>query len=370
MSTHGKVLIELFKETFRIRPRVLFIFLVLLLAGVFKFPKILEELYIFLSLAMFLLPVLNEALDAPKRKKPELIGPKKAELRKALVGGSGDLDGDVLEKHSNIPPMHTPINAFSRRLMRISGSALMGLIISIALLVPLYLLLVPVRSALDYYCVAHAIPLPRASDLGKPIPPSVSAFDVNMYYTPSGAVGDIADVEIGDPFAYNPTGKGSHEWNFKYLDDGSLNPSPAKFGGVVWLSPPNEFGTVQNGGYDLRGFKKIQWEACSETGAVVEFFIGGINWIWNSSGSGAKKTPSPYPDSMPRLGLGIKTLTPKWQPFEADIERPEDDLKRVVGGFGWVANWANNQVVPNESGTAPLQSKRITFKLRNIHYKR
>jgi hypothetical protein len=203
--------------------------------------------------------------------------------------------------------------------------------------------------------------------------PQGSVFDLNKYYVASGKMGDIGDVEIADTvFTYTTKGRGPHEYEWKYDLDGKAVERPAGFGGVVWLSPANAFGTDSQGGYDLTGFKTLKWEARSIGADVnVEFFIGGINWIWKQTDAKPARVPAPYPDTMPRIGFGIKKLTPDWQQFEVSLaDQPTNNFLRVVGGFGWVANWGSNEVESNEDGTGANTNKVNKFEVRNIRYER
>ncbi len=214
-------------------------------------------------------------------------------------------------------------------------------------------------------------PLPR--QVGKAVPASVRRFPADLRYVGSGAMGDIGDCEIGiGTFTYKTAGKGPHEYEWKYENDGrTLNPRAARFGGVVWLSPSGAFGTAPNGGYDLRGFRGIEWEARAIGDPVkVEFFIGGIDRVWKKSGDGRWQfVGAPYPDTMPRTSLGIRKLTNEWRTFGVFLEdQPESNFGRVVGGFGWIANWGNNGVEPDESGMGSNKVKKFTFELRNVFY--
>lgn len=224
------------------------------------------------------------------------------------------------------------------------------------------------------------IPTPDGR-IGKP-PDNSEIFFVYPKYHPSGYMGDIGDITVAElpeavRFIYEAKGrgapeephKGSHEWEYKYIN-GELNLNPAKFAGVMYLNPPNNFGVDPNGGFDLRSIRRvIKWEARSvEREVNVEFVIGGVTWIWDDESR--ERQDAPYPDSMPRLSLGIKTLTEDWQSFEFDLSgKPEDDFKRVVGGFAWVISWGSNGVQLNEEGT-PEPSKTFTIEIRNIRYER
>jgi hypothetical protein len=208
--------------------------------------------------------------------------------------------------------------------------------------------------------------------VGKP-PPTATNFVVDTYYKASGIMGDIGDVTIaGSAFVYRTKGNGPQEWDYKYKE-GKLNESPAKFGGVVWLSPENNFGETSDSGYDLRGFRKVVFDARSLGDDVnVEFFVGGINWIWKQNTSGKyEKVASPYPDSMPKVKTGIKKITNDWQTVVLSLaDQRDDNLRRVVGGFGWTIDWGSNKVELNESGKEPKATREFKFELKNLRYER
>ncbi len=206
---------------------------------------------------------------------------------------------------------------------------------------------------------------------GKPI--YGSSFSVYPSYDPSGYMGDTHDIIVQRAsdtvcFVYETKGQSPHEWEYKYIN-GELNSNPCKFAGVMYLNPPNNWGEDPNGGFDLRDARGvIRWEAQSLTGKVnVEFVIGGVTWKWNERTK--EKEAVQYSDSMRRESLGIKTLTNYWQPFEVTLSHiPEEEFKRVVGGFGWVINWDSNNVLLNEAGTGPEEPKTFIIEIRNIHW--
>lgn len=211
--------------------------------------------------------------------------------------------------------------------------------------------------------------------VGKP-PDNSELFLVYPNYDPSGYMGDSGDITVEKSpevvrFIYETKARGPHEWEWKYVKC-ELNSRPCQFAGVVYLDPPNNFGERPDGGFDLRESRYIRWEARSVTGTVnVEFVIGGIDWRWDDQKECPDRVSVPHPGSMPRVSLGIKTLTEHWQPFEYDLSnQPEDNLKRVVGGFAWVISWGSNQVRLNEAGTGPEQPETFVIEIRNIRYER
>jgi hypothetical protein len=208
----------------------------------------------------------------------------------------------------------------------------------------------------------------QVADTGRPVQSSINSFTVDSNYTATGKMGDVDDVEIsagdegGTQFIYTPTGKGQHEWSWKYKDN-KLNPDPAKFVGVVYLNPPDDFGMSPTCGWDLRGFHRISWEARSLGGDLkVDFIVGGVNWMWHEEkGTWVKVTP-PYPDSMPRVAW-MKPVTKDWQHFDVTIEQPTESFKRVVGGFAWTISWGANHVKPGDG-------RKLTLEIRNVRYEK
>jgi hypothetical protein len=210
-------------------------------------------------------------------------------------------------------------------------------------------------------------PTPRT---GKPTGNGAS-FAVFPSYDPSGYVGDIGDLSVTEEtglvhFVYTTNGKGPHEWEWKYLDDGTLNPNPCGFAGVLCLNPPNDWGRKDpHGGFDLRGRKTLTWKARSLSGPVsVKFVIGGVVWQWD--GQTHMQVAVPYPDSMPWTPLGIQKLTSTWQTFIYNLSAvPQEYLRAVVAGFGWEISW-NNAL----QGTGSEQPQTFIIEIQDISYER
>ena len=212
---------------------------------------------------------------------------------------------------------------------------------------------------------------------GKPIG-SVQSFSIVDNYDPSGLMGDIGDINIAKQgeairFNYETQGRGDHEWDYKYKSC-ALNLDPSRFGGVMLLDPPSNWGIIEGGGYDLRGFKTIKWDAISLSGdTYVEFLIGGVRWQWilDKGTNCWIKADVPYPDSMPRISLGSRLLTSQSQSFQYQLSNiPEEYLRDVLGGFGWTISWAPNGVELDAMATppGPLQAKTIVVEVSNIRY--
>ena len=216
------------------------------------------------------------------------------------------------------------------------------------------------------YFVAHA----QGINTGK-LAPAAESFSVDKNYVPSGKMGDVGDVEIGfgsggsRQFTYIPMGREPHEYRWKYRDN-QLTKEPAKFAGVIYLNPADDFGSSPSCGWDLRGFHRVTWEARSagKDDIDVDFFVGGIDWVWQQKDGKWTTVSPPYPDSMPRAGLGSKNLTHEWQTFHESVDQPAESFKRVVGGFGWSMSWGSRHS-ENHDDKSPL-----ILELRNIRYEK
>jgi hypothetical protein len=199
----------------------------------------------------------------------------------------------------------------------------------------------------------------------------LSASPLDSPFDPSGKMGDIGDITIirmsgYDQFTYTAKGIGPHEWDWKYRDDGSLNPEPAQFGGVMYLYPPNNWGNLP--GYDLRSYRgSVTWEARSVgDNCTVEFVMGGIQWKWDNE---SKSSDLKHPDSMLRKSIGIKKLTNEWQKFSSDLSaQPMENSANVIGGFGWIIPWGSNNISLNENRTEAQNPKTFTIEIRNLQY--
>ena len=90
-----------------------------------------------------------------------------------------------------------------------------------------------------------------------------------------------------------------------------VNKSGTRWAGIYWQNPPNNWGTVPNAGFDLRGAKKVTFWAKGERGGEIinEFKTGGI-----SSGD--------HIDSD-SASVGPIQLTQDWKKYEIDLHQPK-----------------------------------------------
>ncbi len=152
----------------------------------------------------------------------------------------------------------------------------------------------------------------------KPFPIYTDAKSPDNHYIPSGWMGDYSDLKYDDKYMTNPHG-GTTSIQIAY---GSKATQGARWSGIYWQNPPNNWGS-RPGGYDLTGAKKITFWARGEKGGerVEEFKVGGIT--------------GEYADSDV-AGIGPVVLTSDWQQFTIDLEGK--DLSSISGGFCWATN--------------------------------
>lgn len=102
------------------------------------------------------------------------------------------------------------------------------------------------------------------------------------------------------------------------------NNSGTRWAGIAWQEPANNWGTVPNAGYDLRGAERLTFWARGEKGGEVifEFKMGGL-------------VSGPNPDSD-SASIGPITLSQDWEKYEIDLRGR--DLSYVIGGFAWATN--------------------------------
>ncbi|MCD4779892.1 MAG: hypothetical protein K8S27_05000 [Candidatus Omnitrophica bacterium] len=95
-----------------------------------------------------------------------------------------------------------------------------------------------------------------------------------------------------------------------------------KWGGIYWLSPPNNWGQ-RKGGYDLTGARRLTFWAKGTKGGeqIQEFTIGGIT--------------GNYPDSDITV-IGPVILTSQWRKYTIDLRGK--NLSYISGGFAWTTS--------------------------------
>jgi len=138
------------------------------------------------------------------------------------------------------------------------------------------------------------------------------------HYIASGYMGDHSDIKI-DASSFDNPHSGTTCIKIVYTNDVSQG---ARWGGVHWQNPANNWGDRQ-GGFDLTGATKLTFWARGEYGGerIEEFKIGGITGMYSDSDV---------------AGIGPVLLTAEWKKYEIDLRGK--DLSYISGGFAWSTN--------------------------------
>lgn len=139
------------------------------------------------------------------------------------------------------------------------------------------------------------------------------------HFIPSGYMGDSTDIGVTADDMDRPYA-GSTCIKISYNNRAS---NGARWAGMYWQNPANNWGSNASGGFDLTGARKLTFWARGEKGGerVEEFKMGGI--------AGA------YPDSD-SAGIGPVVLTQDWKQYTIDLSGK--DLSHIIGGFAWATN--------------------------------
>ena len=143
-----------------------------------------------------------------------------------------------------------------------------------------------------------------------------SAFN---HFVPSGHMGDYGDLRVDEAWTTDPY-SGTTCIKIVYSAEVSQG---ARWAGVYWQNPPNNWGQVKDAGYDLSRATKLTFWARGEKGGerIEEFKMGGIS--------------GDYPDSD-TAGIGPVVLTQEWKQYTINLAGK--DLSYVIGGFCWATN--------------------------------
>jgi hypothetical protein len=149
-------------------------------------------------------------------------------------------------------------------------------------------------------------------------------------YTPSGWMGNTDAIAMDDACETKPrSGKTCLKVEYKAADN---------WGGVVWQSPPDDWGD-RPGGFELSKAKRLTfWVRGEAGGETVECKLGILG------------KDKPYHDTATATS-GTLTLTTEWQQITIDLAGR--DLTVIKTGFVWVV-----------AG----QGKPVTFYLDDIQY--
>ncbi|MBF0384514.1 MAG: hypothetical protein HQL27_01455 [Candidatus Omnitrophica bacterium] len=136
------------------------------------------------------------------------------------------------------------------------------------------------------------------------------------HYIPSGFMPNGNCLSFNDSWTED-CALGSSCIKIEY--DVACSRADAKWAGIYWLNPPNNWGS-RKGGFNLTGAKKLTFMAKGQNGGeqIQEFTIGGIE--------------STYPDSD-KIVIGPVILTPEWKEYTIDLSGK--DLSYISGGFAW-----------------------------------
>jgi hypothetical protein len=142
---------------------------------------------------------------------------------------------------------------------------------------------------------------------------------VNNHYIPSGWMGDYGDIKLDTGAKEDP-----------YLGDTCVKivyngkaAQGARWAGMYWQQPANNWGTVPDAGFDLTKATKLTFWARGAKGGerIEEFKIGGIM--------------GEYPDSDSAV-IGPVILNKEWTQYTIDLKGK--DITNIIGGFCWATN--------------------------------
>lgn len=152
----------------------------------------------------------------------------------------------------------------------------------------------------------------------------------NPPFVPTGWMGSVKAIRMDESCKIQPrSGETCIRIDFT---------ATADWGGVVWQSPPNDWGD-RPGGWNLTGAKRLTFWARGERGGEVASFQFGL--------LGADKR---YRDTSGGSLPNVK-LTREWRQYSIDLAGK--DLSRIKTGFAW---------------TVAAQGAPVTFYLDDIRY--
>jgi len=142
------------------------------------------------------------------------------------------------------------------------------------------------------------------------------------HFVPSGYMGDYGDVKY-DGASKEDAYLG--DTCIKIIYSGKAN-QDARWAGVFWLNPANNWGTI-DAGLDLSKATKLTFWARGAKGGerVEEFKMGGIMGEFSDSDSAM---------------IGPVLLNKEWTQYTIDLKGK--DASYIIGGFAWSINVDNN----------------------------
>jgi hypothetical protein len=139
------------------------------------------------------------------------------------------------------------------------------------------------------------------------------------HFIPSGWMGDYGDLKIDDGWTADPH---SGTTCIRVVYSGKVSQG-ARWAGVFWQNPANNWGQIKDAGFDLSEATKLTFWARGEKGGerIEEFKMGGISGDYSDSDV---------------AGIGPVVLTTEWQRYTIDLAGK--DLSHIIGGFCFATN--------------------------------
>lgn len=141
---------------------------------------------------------------------------------------------------------------------------------------------------------------------------------IKNHYIPSGWMGDYGDIKLDIGSTLDPY-LGDTCVKITYTGAGAQG---ARWAGIYWQHPPNNWGTV-DAGFDLSKATKVTFWARGDKGGerIEEFKVGGIMGEHSDSDT---------------AGIGPVVLNKEWTQYTIDLRGK--DLSSIIGGFCWATN--------------------------------
>jgi hypothetical protein len=141
---------------------------------------------------------------------------------------------------------------------------------------------------------------------------------VNNHFIPSGWMGDFGDIKYDGASKEDPY---LGDTCIKIVYSGKAS-NGARWAGIYWQSPANNWGTVDKG-FDLSKATKVTFWAKGAKGGerIEEFKLGGIMGEFSDSDA---------------AGIGPVILNKEWTQYTIDLKGK--DLSYIIGGFCWATN--------------------------------
>lgn len=141
---------------------------------------------------------------------------------------------------------------------------------------------------------------------------------MNNHFIPSGWMGDYGDVKIDQGSKEDPY---LGDTCIKFIYSGKASQG-ARWAGIYWQNPPNNWGTVDKG-FDLSKATKFTFWARGAKGGerIEEFKIGGLMGEFSDSDSAT---------------IGPVILNKEWTQYTIDLKGK--DMSYIIGGLSWSTN--------------------------------